>query len=127
MMKTLYKIDKYVSNDGKNWYKSEFGHRIYYGEPFDERVAETDYEELKEIYSFNFHKKSLFNRKEYVEYSNWLMRIYLKFNEGDKMYTKEKCVLDIDAYFSELETHMTPNDFINYIKDKGLNICPIKG
>ena len=127
-MKCLYVKERYITKRSDiNWRRLYSSDRVYYGEIPDEYIKTYEYDELDQLGRISFHKKSLFNRNEYKNYSEWFSYIDLNIYPDDALMFKTVCKkIDSGYSFDYLSKEMSAIDFMEYIKDNGLNICPIK-
>lgn len=126
-MKELGRVEIYFSTDKENWVDTNpfFKTRIRYTEPFDDYIEEYDYEDVEKAHcGFWLHTPWLLNRKEYKEVGfEKQFRVY----PNQKLYKKyEWNKLNYNASFDYLSRDMNTNEFVEYLKDNGLNVCPLK-
>lgn len=127
MMKCLYRNELYVSTKNHiNWIKLISRDKIYYGEFPNECIETYEYDQLDSLDNISFHKKSLFNRKEYKQYDDWWSYIILDIYPDDALLFKTTYIKIENVSFEDLSKYMNVHDFIEYLKDNGLNICPVK-
>lgn len=130
-MKELGHIEYYLSTDKVNWIRhcGIFYYKTRYMEPFEDEYKEWTYEQLDDDVTWNFwtHKPCLFNKKEYKEISYFCGNEPFRVYPGEKVY--EKKVWYKNKYsksFDSLSKDMDADEFIEYLKDNGLNVCPLK-
>lgn len=126
-MKCLYRKEKCVSTRNKiNWRDIISSDTIYYGELPEEYIDTYEYSELDELNYISFYKKSIFNRKEHKQYDNWWSYVKLDIYPEDALLFKVNCKKVENVSFEDLSKYMDVQDFIEYMKDNGLNVCPMK-
>lgn len=126
-MKCLYEKEKYITKRSDiNWMEIYSSDRVYYGEIPDEYIETYEYDELEQLGRISFHKKSLFNRKEFKNYSEWLSYIDINIYPNDALMFKTVCKKVNGYSFNYLSKKMNAKEFMDYLKDNGLNVCPIK-
>lgn len=128
-MKELGHSECYLSTDKVNWVKhrGNFYYKTRYVEPFEDEYEECTYEQLdNSTWNFWTHEPWLFNKKEYKEIRYFNGDESFKVYPGEKVYQKKVWCKDTHSEsFDYLSKHMNADEFIEYLKDKGLNTCPI--
>lgn len=130
-MKELGHIEYYLSTDNFNWIKRYgcFSYKLRYMEPFEDKYTEWTYEQLDDDATWNFwtHEPWLFNKKEYKEISFFHGDEPFRAFPGEKVYQKKVwCKNTYSESFDYLSKNMDADEFIEYLKDSGLNVCPLK-
>lgn len=128
-MKELGYIEIYfTTEDDKNWHRMLDNRRIRYMEPFEDILEEIKYEDLSDGILFHKTKDSIFPwGKKCLYASDWDLSIPLRIYPEDKIYKKTVWnKINYSLTYNNLSENMNSKDFIEYLKDNGLNICPIK-
>lgn len=124
-MKCLYTKNRYVALQSTLEWQEEYGSEtVYYGEIPDEEITTIPYNELNN-HRVTHYKVNLFRKKEYKKYSNWFSYIDINVYPGDALLKKVTYDKIEECPFNYLSQKMKAQDFIEYLKDNGLNTCPI--
>lgn len=124
-MKEIGKIYTQFSTDEENWITVGGGWRMYYREPISlDDVKCVEYKDLEKR-DFELHKPGLFNSEEFKYFIyDWEQRFIVKPNE--KLYVRYQWFKCDKVSFDQLSSRMDVEDLIEYFKDKGINVCPLK-
>lgn len=127
-MKELGRYITYYSVNKEKWTHIHTTSYIFYAEPDKDEITEIKYEDLDmNNHKFMYHKPSLFDRKEY-KYTDYHWDYYYNVYPGQTLYIKKVWEsIDFTCSFECLSREMRSDDFIEYIKDRGLSVCPIGG
>lgn len=125
-MKELGWIEVYFSTDNENWTHINYSDKLHYAQSFNNVITEFRYEDVESKYIFDLHKPKLFNKKEYKY--KWC-GLYNEFRiyPNQKLYVKKVWVTSDSSNwsFDRLSRELNAEEFIEYLKDRGLNVCPI--
>lgn len=128
-MKELGYIEIYFTTENdEKWHRMLDNRRIRYMEPFEDILEVIKYEDLSDGILFHKTKDSIFPwGKKCLYASDWDLSTPMWIYPDDKIYKKttwEK--IKGTETFDGLASNMDSKDFIEYLKDNGLNVCPIK-
>lgn len=132
-MNKLYKITYEVFlNDTKLWDNCLLNSRLHYGEiPKLDSVKCTDFEEVWNERTICCSKKvTFFFKKRYILGNVDVWGSHIRISEKD--FKSYQIIDSLEVYkdnnFSvkELARLLSATDFVNWCKDHGLNICPMK-
>lgn len=129
-MKELGYIDIFFATDREEKWNEVLGRSyIRYLEPFEDELEVIEYEDLGNVtWLFSKNEKNFLPwSKEYYYASDWKFDREMFIYPEDKIYKKKSWrKLRGTETFDSLATNMDHKDFIEYLKDNGLNVCPLK-
>lgn len=125
-MKELGWVEVYFSTDNENWTHISYSDKLHYTQSFNNVITEFRYEDVESKYIFYLHKPELFNKKEY-KYKWYGLYNEFRIYPNQKLYVKKVWVTSdsSDWSFDKLSRELNAEEFIEYLKDRGLNVCPI--
>ncbi len=125
-MKKIYKSLYYVSTDKKQWRRYYTNDVMFHYLDIPEN--EILYQEFKyeDINFEHFEERITLFGKRYKYIDSWYVEDYFSIKPEETLYLK-KCYKEVENIFSikELMNNLNADDFIEYLKDRGINSCPI--
>ena len=129
-MKQLGFLETYFSTDKEHQTKRTYlgNYNLNYLEPQKEVILEFPYENVDESgYTFELHKPWFFNCKEYKIRRWFHYDDHFIIKPGQTLYKKLAFEpLGYTMSYDELSKYLDADKFIEYLKDHGLTVCPIK-
>lgn len=130
-MKELGYIDIFfATNKEEKWHEVLGRSYIRYMEPFEDKLEKVKYEDLESIYYIIFDKTkdSLFPwGKECMYASDFRLNTPMWIYPNNEIYKKTtwRKLIGTET-FDGLSANMDHKEFIEYLKDNGLNVCPLR-
>lgn len=128
-MKELGYIDIFFATDREEkWYEVARRSYIRYMEPFEDKLEVIKYEDLesKTCIFYKNNKNFLPWSKEYYYASDWTLNKEMFIYPEDEIYKKTVWrKITYTETFDSLSANMDHKEFIEYLKDNGLNVCPL--
>ena len=131
-MLKIYKVRDYVSIDGADWRRvGDCGYRVTDEEVSDKLVLDNaSFEEARAYLSEHilcsvWNGSTFFRHKPTVEvhYSGaWDPVVYRKFNT---LSYKRKFAEDTNVSFEWMTKHLSADQLIQYLKERGITACPM--
>lgn len=126
-MKELGYIDSYYATKRENkWHRIKGKSYIRYIEPFEDELKIVKYNELQDSILFCKTKDRSIRGKECLYASDWSLSSPMWIYPDDEIYFKRVWIKLTCRYsFNKLAEDMDHKEFIEYMKDCGLTVCPI--
>lgn len=124
-MKELGYVRTFLLDNKSGKFIEDLSSRLKYAEPFDEKNFEVEYENI--IGSFDIHKPGIFDKREYKYRDLWHRDKIIIVKKGEKLIIKQVWEKRKFTYsFDELARYLSAEEFIEYLKDHGMNTCPMR-
>jgi hypothetical protein len=131
-MLKIYDVCDYVSIDGAKWREvGDGGYRITDEEVEDRLILDqASFEQAREYLSKNAlwgvkNDSTLFRNKPTVRVYYVDAWDYVDYRRFDTMSYKRKYTERKDVSFKWLMEHLTADQFIQYLKERGITTCPM--
>lgn len=131
-MLKIYDVCDYISIDGAKWREvGGGGYRITDEEVEDRLVLDqASFEQAREYLSKNAlwgvkNDSTLFRNKPIIRVSYVDAWDYVDYRHFDTMLYKRKYTERKDVSFKWLMEHLTADQFIQYLKERGITTCPM--
>lgn len=131
-MKQLYNYRMLVSINGESYRDTSYWDHIKYLEPEKAKTRETEEIPFDEVYNFaegimNTERgKTFFLKKRYIKFSfsDDFYPVYVYEKTKSTIKVKEE-YLPFSCSMKNLAELLKAEDFIEYLKDRGITTCPL--